>query len=150
MKRLSLIAMMVMLASCQESGAPSMQGDLAVGKLGVPQQSEALDAKPKQALPEDCIAYQPGKNGKPDVCTWMAKRLTSQEKRKCEASGGRVLSGILDPSEYCAIPADDTGKSCNKSTDCEIGCDASEHKCRAYSNLGMTLDEFGTVIETEE
>jgi hypothetical protein len=60
---------------------------------------------------------------------YKLEKMSKVERTDCLAKGGEVYVGGIFPTELCALPTPDAGKSCKRAADCEGFCQSSTQTC---------------------
>lgn len=92
-----------------------------------------------------CEGQVPATGGGPAVCVSRQIDRSETAVASCKAEGGVDYEAWNRDGRplLCVYPAADAGKSCQRSSDCEIACDAATRQCRGIDGLGEVLDDQG-------
>jgi hypothetical protein len=118
---------------------------LAIGTVACAPTVKWLTPQGEPLTDARCDDPKPAKDGGPDICYSREIKGTPRDLAKCENDRGRVWTSMLGPYHICYFPPADIGKSCRRSTDCEVQCDATTKTCQGFDMTSSTLDENGNL-----
>ena len=59
-------------------------------------------------------------------------KMGRNERAQCIMKGGEVYVGGIFPTELCALPTVDMGKSCKRASECEGYCESATKTCSKW------------------
>jgi hypothetical protein len=74
-----------------------------------------------------CVAEKPEYYG-----PYKLEKMSKVERADCLMKGGEVYVGGIFPTELCALPTGDEGKSCKRASECKGYCESETQSCSKW------------------